>query len=361
MLKKILFTFCLFFTMLHVNAQLITKPSQEEKLITERFEYIRQIKEYIGNLYWKNFSNNQFPGTIVYFSDSASYFINPLPEMKDKVSKYTIVENDYDWNIWRLRMPLDSAKFVMETQFQFDNKAKKYINYRTPVLFCSSPELTRKEKEKIKTTQEWSIALMHELYHQYQYSNEAILTYVLRLYQEKKMVDMDSMQGFYTTNTAYRDTLKLENELLKKAVAASSLEEEKKLFAQFLKLRGKRHLELYKKTKFWVNIPENFWEKLEGTCMMMEKQLKENFQKIKFTDDILKNDPMYDPTFVYNEKDITEVNFYSELNDERFYVGTTGYNMVQLLEKNKVPYKDNFFNYASLPLDLQLKYFYKIK
>lgn len=343
-----------------MQAQII-KPNAEEKLITERFEYIRIIKKHIGNLFWKNFSNNEFPGTVVYFTDSASYFINPLPEMKDKVSKYTIMENDYDWNIWKLRMPLDSAKFVMETQFQFDPKAKAYINYRTPVLFCSSPELTRKEKEKISTTQEWSIAMMHELYHQYQYSNEAILTYVLRLYQEKKMIDMDSLQGIYMNNQWFRDTLQKENELLKQAVAATSFEEEKKLFTQFLKLRAKRNLDYFKKKKFYINTPENFWEKLEGTCLMMEKQLKENFAEIKPTDYLAENDVMYDKSFAFNEKDISEIQFYSDLNDERFYVGATGFNMVQLLEKNKVPYKDNFFSYASLPLDLQLKYFYKIK
>lgn len=345
----------------YANAQQIIKPSVQEKLIIERFEYIRQIKKFIGDLYWKNFSNNEFPGTVVYFIDSASYFVNPLPEMKDKVSKYSIVENDYDWNIWKLRMPLDSAKFVMETQFQFESKAKNYINYRTPVLFCSSPELTRKEKEKINTIQEWSVAMMHELYHQYQYSNEAVLTYVLRLYHEKKMINMDSLQGIYLSNKAFHDTLQLENDLLKRAVAATSLEEEKKLFTQFLKLRGKRNLEYFKAKKFWVNTPENFWEKIEGTCLMMEKQLKENFSKIKTTEYIEANDPMYDKSFVFNENDASEINFYSDLDDDRFYVGTTGYNMVQLLEKNKVPYKDNFFTYASLPLDLQLKYFYKIK
>ena len=343
-----------------MQAQII-KPNAEEKLITERFEYIRIIKKHIGNLFWKNFSNNEFPGTVVYFTDSASYFINPLPEMKDKVSKYTIMENDYDWNIWKLRMPLDSAKFVMETQFQFDPKAKDYINYRTPVLFCSSPELAIKEKKNIKTTQEWAIALVHELYHQYQYSNEAILTYILRLYQEKKMIDMDSLQGIYTINQAYRDTLKLENELLKKAVATKSFEEEKKLFEQFLKLRAKRNLDYFKKKKFYVSTPENLWEKLEGTNLMMEKQLKENFKDIMPTDYVLKSDPLYDPSFVFDVKELSEIQFYTEMDDERYYVGATGFNMVQLLEKNNVPYKDNFFSYASLPLDLQLKYFYKIK
>ncbi len=126
--KKILWCVMLFVGSFQlVNAQIL-QPTEQEKLITERFEYIRQIKNYIGELYWNNFAKNDFPGTIVYFTDSASYFIHPLPEMKDKVSKYSLLYNDYDWNIWKLRMPLDSAKFVMETTFQFDPKAKEYIN-----------------------------------------------------------------------------------------------------------------------------------------------------------------------------------------------------------------------------------------
>jgi hypothetical protein len=339
----------------------IIQPTTQEKLIAERFEYIRLIKKAIGNQYWINFSNNDFPGTIVYFTDSASYFINPLPEMKDKVSKYSILENDYDWNIWKLRMPLDSAKFVMETQFEFNSKAKSLINYKTPVLFCSSPELTKKEKTEIISTQQWAMALMHELYHQYQYSNGAIMVYMQRLYEEKKIIDMDSLQGIYLTNKAYHDTLEKENELLKKAIKASSFEEEKELFSDFLKLRSKRNLAYFKESKFWVTTPENFWEKLEGTCLMMENQLKTIFHTIKPTEQILNNDPMYMVGFSFDENSTSERTFYTELSDKMPYVGTTGYNMVRLLEKNKVPYKDNFFNYASLPLDLQLKYFYKIK
>jgi hypothetical protein len=43
-----------------------------------------------------------------------------------------------------------------------------------------------------------------------------------------------------------------------------------------------------------------------------------------------------------------------------YYLGATGFNLVRLLEKNQVDYKNNFFNYASLPLHMQLKYFYKL-
>ncbi|MEN9448369.1 MAG: hypothetical protein RJA25_1659 [Bacteroidota bacterium] len=344
-----------------MQAQAMLEPTQDEKLTEARFEYIRLVKKYIGELYWKKFTDKDFPGTIVYFTADASYFINPKADMKDKVSKYAILENEYEWNIWKLKMPLDSVQYVMETQFQFNPKAKSFINYRTPVLFCTTPEFAQKEKENINNLQEWVIALMHELYHQYQYSNEAILTYVLRLNDEKNWMDMDSLQTFYVSNQPFRDTLKAENELLKQAVAATSMEEEAKLFTKFLKLRENRIKDFLKKKKINISIAENLWEKLEGTSLMMEELLKENFNQIQPPPYITENDAMYNKGFAFNEKEQSEIQFYSELDDKRFYVGSTGYNMVRLLEKNKVDYKDNFFSYASLPLQLQLKYFYKIK
>jgi hypothetical protein len=52
---------------------------------------------------------------------------------------------------------------------------------------------------------------------------------------------------------------------------------------------------------------------------------------------------------------------YISINNADHYFGATGFNLVRLLEKNKVPFKDNFFQFASMPLATQLKYFYKIK
>jgi hypothetical protein len=201
---------------------------------------------------------------------------------------------------------------------------------------------------------------MREMFRQYQYSNSAMMSYVIRLEQEKRKLDKDSLQGIYRMNSDYRDTLKLENELLKLAVAAASIDEEKKFFSDFLRLRSKRIAAYFKQKKFMVNASEELWEKLEGTAVMQEKIMKENFNKVPVPDYLIKNDPMYDPAYVFNDASAAD-NSYSDLTDDKPYVDVTGYNMIMLLEKNKVSYKDNFFNYASLPLHLQLKYFYKIK
>ncbi|MBK6275073.1 MAG: hypothetical protein IPF58_10395, partial [Saprospirales bacterium] len=38
-----------------------------DKLVTERFEYVRTIKKHIGSIFWKDFGINDFEGTIVLF------------------------------------------------------------------------------------------------------------------------------------------------------------------------------------------------------------------------------------------------------------------------------------------------------
>ncbi len=350
---------CLVVLMENSFAQLLTATAKE-KLIEDRIEYLRNAKLFISNAYWKEFGKNEFEGTIVYYADSASYFINPKEEMKQKVSKYTILENDYNWNIWKMRLPNDSTDYVLLTTFQYDPKAKWDINYKTPVLFCSSPELLTKVNKEMSSTEDWVIDVMHELYHQYQYSNDALLTYVMRLYQEKKMIDMDSLQSVYLQNKMVNDTLKMENDLLKKAIAAGNIEDEKKYFAAFLKLRGARNLAYFKKNKFWLSTPEDFWEKMEGACLMMEEKLRKDFNKIPVPDGIQKNDLLYKNGSEYVAYKPDAAKDFGELDDQFYYVGTTGYNMIKLLEKNKVNYKENYLQYASKSLSLMLKYFYKI-
>ncbi|MCB0508790.1 MAG: hypothetical protein KDD21_10880 [Bacteroidetes bacterium] len=335
------------------------QANSKDKLVEDRMEYIRSIKNFVGSIFWSGFSGENFPNTIVYFADSTSYFINPQPKMKEQVSTYSVLENEYNWNIWRMYMPLDTVPYVIETQFQLNPKSEKhYINYKTPVLFISSPELTQKRDKNVNSTQDWAIPVLHQLFRQYQYSNDAMLTYAIRLYDERKMIELDSLQGIYRNVTAYNDTLQKENELLKKAYAATSFDEEKSLVELFLKARANRYKQYYKDKNTWVSAPEGFWEKLEGTCMLMETELIENFQQAPTSSTLAQNDPMYKQDYVAPTLDI---NKYTDLNDKTPYAGITGFNMLRLLIKNKVQFKENFFSYASLSLDMQLKYFYKIK
>ena len=71
----------LFVLTLNVNAGQppvqIVQASTADKLVTDRMEYLRTMKNYVGELYWKKMIGDDFPSTVVYFADTVSYFIHP--------------------------------------------------------------------------------------------------------------------------------------------------------------------------------------------------------------------------------------------------------------------------------------------
>lgn len=339
----------------------LIEPTEKEVLIIERIKYLNDLRRFAGNLFWKDFAANEFVGTTVYFSDSNAYFINPEPSVLDKVSKYKIINNKYDYNVLKLATPYDVPTYIIETVFETEDGNKKNINYMLPILFCSSPEISAELQPELVHTQDWATSVFHELYHQYQFKETAIYNYLNSFIKQNRMLTKDSMQSIYENNWSFKDSLIKENDLLLKAINAKSLEEEKKYFTEFLKTRTKRRSEFYKQKKITIGPIEEIWEKLEGTALYIDAILKENFAKIPVNEYLLTNDKYYKKENIYDGYSINTAKDYTSITDAKHYFGATGVNLVRLLEKNNVDYKSNFFKYASMPLSTQLKYFYKIK
>jgi hypothetical protein len=337
------------------------EPNAKEKLMIERINYLNSLRKFAGNLFWEDFGKNDFIGTIVYFTDSNAYFINPEPSVLEKVSKYKKLENEYDYSVLKLVTPYDQPTYIIETVFETEDGNRKNINYMLPILFCSSPEITAALQPEIIATQEWATSAFHELYHQYQFKETAIYNYLNSFIKQNRMFTKDSMQSIYENNWSYKDSLIKENDLLLKAINASSVAEEKKYFTEFLKTRNKRRTEFYKQKKITIGPIEEIWEKLEGTALYIDAVLKENFSNLIENKYLLENDKSFRKENIYQNYKLDTATDYTSINDAKHYFGATGINLVRLLEKNNVDYKTNFFKYASMPLSTQLKYFYKIK
>ncbi len=339
----------------------IVFPSAEEVLIANRIQYLNNMRKFAGDLFWPDFANDSSVGAVVYFTHKSSYLFNADQASIDKIEgKYDVIVNPNNTKMLRLENPFDSAVYVMETQFDYDDSRKNRIDYKKPTLFCTSTEAIAGYSQNVKTTEDWTVSVLHEYYHQYQLRHDAVFNYVLSLLKQKTILTRDTLQGIFRTNQSYHDTLMRENDNLLKAIAATSLEEEKGYFKEFLRLRNKRYQEYNKKYKTQINIPEDFWEKMEGTAQFMEATTRLNFSKFPVDSTLLETDPMYHGNAAFEGFSFdTAPEFYNP-PDAVYYLEATGFNLVRLLEKNKVEYKGNFFNYASLPLHMQLKYFYKL-
>jgi hypothetical protein len=182
------------------------EPNAKEKLMIERINYLNSLRKFAGNLFWEDFGKNDFIGTIVYFTDSNAYFINPEPSVLEKVSKYKKLENEYDYSVLKLVTPYDQPTYIIETVFETEDGNRKNINYMLPILFCSSPEITAALQPEIIATQEWATSAFHELYHQYQFKETAIYNYLNSFIKQNRMFTKDSMQSIYENNWSYKDS-----------------------------------------------------------------------------------------------------------------------------------------------------------
>ncbi|MCB9033995.1 MAG: hypothetical protein H6553_09170 [Chitinophagales bacterium] len=341
------------------NAQEVL--TDKEKVMVARIDCLNNMKQFAGNLYWKDFGKSNFVGTIVYITDSASYFFNPEALIMERIHNYAPIDASEDYSLLKLA-PFKTPIAIIETMFEPEFGDESQIYYKLPVLFASSPELyQRLNINEFNNTDEWLVSAFHEYYHQYQYKNIAILDYITSLLKQKKLLTMDSLSSIYHNNIAFKDSLDKENQLLLKAIQSTNKEVEKKYFAEFLKVRNERRKQYIKQTKFPINLPEDFWEKLEGATYYQEAILKHNYNAFKGDSTLLKIDNNYTGGTSFSSFNMNSDPKYSDTNEAFYYVGAIGFNLIRLLEKNKVNYKDNLYKFASQPLHTLLKYHYKIK
>lgn len=360
-MKKIL-TYIILLTCLSTQVATAQElPNEKETIMVERINCLNKMKQFAGNLYWKDFGTNNFVGTIVYLTDSASYFFNPEALIMERIHNYAPIDASDEYSLLKLA-PFKTPIAIIESMFEPEFGDKTQIYYKLPVLFASSPELYQQlNTNEFSNTDEWLINAFHEYYHQYQYKNIAILDYITNLLKQKKLLTMDSLSTIYHTNIAFKDSLDKENQLLIKAIQSTDKEVEKKYFTEFLKVRNERRKQYLKQTKFPINLPEDFWEKLEGTTYYQEAILKHNFNAFEGDSILLQIDKNYTGGNSFSSFNMNSDPKYSDTNQAFYYVGAIGFNLIRLLEKNKVEYKDNLFKYASQPLHTILKYHYKIK
>lgn len=343
-----------------VSIDRLEEPTEKEIIIIERINYINQLRKVAAELFWQDFGKNDFIGTIVYFSDTNAYFINPEPSVLSRVSKYTVLSHQYNYHVLRLATPYDKPTYIIETVFEAEDGNKKNINYMLPILFCSSPEISAQLQQEAIVTQEWATSVLHEMFHQYQYKETGIYNYLNSFLKHDRMLSKDSMQGIFRSNQSFRDSIIKENDLLLKAINTTSIDEEKKYFSDFLKIRNKRRTDFYKQKKALIAPIEEIWEKLEGTALYIDAIVKQNLDNMADNPYLAEKDKYYSKTKLYKNFTIENTPDYISVNEAKHYFGATGINLVRLLEKNKVDYKSNFFKFGSMPLSTQLKYFYKI-
>lgn len=325
---------------------LAQSPSPQQQLI-ERIKWFYTLKKHLAPQ-WPGFTDAAYDVPLAYFTDSFTYIVD-----KDGViparAPSTVFFKDGDITIYQSQRT-DNKPFHMETSYDHLDSSALYFQY--PVMMCSDFETTRQTIEEVTTLQQWGTMILHEYFHGFQFRHSAMIRYG----NDSVQVRNSELQSWYDQYPWYRNSVEQENRLLLNCLAVNDQAAIRKTLRQFMEQRQKRWKQLKDTLKVTLHGQEDFLEKMEGSARYMEWNLYEGFKNIPANIALQSLDTAYQAAPFQNFH-ITQEKWLYETARSSYYFYATGFNMLRLLDKLKVPYKAHFFDQTSnTPYNLLVKW-----
>ncbi len=174
-------------------------------------EFLLDLKNSVAHEYWPGFEYEGLHQPVVYFTPHSTYVLNPNTHIKSITSH---IPSDVFSPLSAIRL---SDEYIDTTNFQFNNSYSasdtSALFYRENVLYFQSFELTRKFIPDIVDLRDWSIMVIHELFHGYQRSVPEHMAHI-------ESVDIpggpDAFLGtLHNELEWFKESVRLENETLK--------------------------------------------------------------------------------------------------------------------------------------------------
>ncbi|MCP9764118.1 hypothetical protein [Lacihabitans soyangensis] len=330
------------------------KAQNREQLIFDRIEYIFNLKPTIAKKYWKGFDKKKYDVPLIYYTDTESYIANPP---KDFINYYkpTLVSQNSNIRIYKTTKRFDDIPFHMATSFGIDESTDIIIR-PTPIMYCSSFEVTSKKIPESTSTEYWVTMIIHEYFHGFQFKHKPYINTVLK---KTGSVSEDSLSKIFKNNIWFEEKIKKENDFLLKAIQSKNSQETKINLDSFFISRKERRLETKSKINLEIDDIEKIYETMEGTARYIEYNLQVEYAIRKPDKKLLSVDTAYHSYQVFRNYKIENDPWLFTPGKRYFYA--TGFNIVRLLDKLKIDYKTRLFKEGDLSLDEILETNYKKK
>ena len=245
------------------------EAQNSEQLIFDRIEYIFNLKPTIAKKYWKGFDKKKYDVPLIYFTETESYIANPK---KDFINYYkpTLVFKNNNIKIYKTVKRFDDIPFHMATSFGIDESTDKIIR-PTPIMYCSSFEVTSKKIPESTSTEYWVTMIIHEYFHGFQFKHKPYINTVL---SKTGSVSEDSLSNIFKNNIWFEEKIKKENGFLLKAIQSKNQSETENYVDSFFISRKERRLETKSKLNFEIDDIEKIYETMEGTARYIEYNLQ---------------------------------------------------------------------------------------
>ncbi|MBL7472946.1 hypothetical protein [Robertkochia sediminum] len=298
-------------------------------------DYLIQLKNDVAKKHWQEFGKKDNYQPVVYYTHEGTYVLHPNKHI------LSITENqkmDPLKNVERIKL---SAKYTDTLNFNFSTSYtdtdSTSLHFRENVLYFQSFDLT-KDLIGIKDLQDWSIMVIHELFHGYQRAVPQFKAYYTNL-------DIpggpDEFLGKYHSELAwFKESIHQENEILKSIwIDDTDLISGLKAYDSLRTIRLERI-----KNEFGTDIreAEDYEILMEGHARYFESLCKRYLSEHTSDTHLLREEDLALITNMFKGYDIKlDKGLYDIYNDRYYY--QLGYNISMILEKYLPQYKETIY------------------
>jgi hypothetical protein len=300
-----------------------------------QLEYLIHLKNDVARGSWKKFSEKDFFAPAVYYTMDGTYVLNPNEHIQ-RITDYQPIKSLEPVKAIKL-----SEKYTDTTNFNFStsysDSDSTVLYYQQNVLFFQSFDLTKK-LIGVDDMQDWSIMVIHELYHGYQRSIPGFKAYYSNL--DIPGGPDEFLAKYYKELDWFKASVQRENEILKSiwidgADLVSSLN-------TYDSLRSAR-IEKIKAT-YGIDIREieDYEILLEGHARYFESLCKRHLSEMYSDRSMLTEQDTPFITNMFEGYEIKKDKGLYDLYNDRYYY-QLGYNISMILEKYLPDYKETLY------------------
>ena len=299
--------------------------------------YLVKIKNEVAQKHWPDFAENDFYAPLVYYSRENAFVLNP----NEHIRKITNRPQELTFNkIPVIKLP---ETYTDTTRLKFNNGATSdstAFAYMQPVLFFQSYELTKKFIPDLVDIQDWSIMVIHELFHSYQWSIPEMFEYAKTVAKHMPGGPDKFLGSYHKDLEWYKESVEQENDLLK-AIWIDGADLIQNL-NKYDSLRNQRIDRIKREYDVDIRIAEDYEITLEGQARYFESLIKRYLSKNKPEAAFFTEEDKEGITNMFKGYDVSKDRNLFNIYNNRYYY-PIGYNISMILEKYNVDYKNSIY------------------
>lgn len=335
-----IFIFCLFWFFLpNTQASKDAQYNQADfKAKLNRIDYVIALKNAVAKDYWSDFAQQDLFCPIALFSREGTFIYeanahiqNNFPHHKLKTeSKFEVIQL-YDNRI-------DTLNFNFACSYTDADPRALY--YQSPVLMVDDLELTQRFIPPVVDLQDWSLMVLHELFHSFQNSFPAYKEVQDQIIQSNGGDPEELLGEYYQKLDWYQSSIRSENQLLID-IWQGKIELNKGM-ADYQNLRNNRRKRIREEKGIDIEPLEEAMYLLEGNARFFEHQVKDYLSRNRADDQMLSAEDKKLISGMFRNYDILKRTGGYTNRNEKYWL-PMGFNLLMILDKNYPAFKTSIY------------------